>query len=91
MNNGYGRKRPPPPAQQPSLANPPAKIQATSQEDEFLDEDVFLEESLLHEDEEYLILRDLEERQGLADRLAKWGRPRLSDEYVSQSRNIGQL
>lgn len=90
MNNGGSRKRPPPtPQQQPSPANPP-KHHAASQEEEFLDEDVFLDETLI-EDEDSLILRDLEERQALASRLSKWARPPLSDAYVSSSRNVGQL
>ncbi|KAF4377123.1 hypothetical protein F8388_017527 [Cannabis sativa] len=85
MNKGGSRKRPPPPPQI-SPANPP-KQQATSQEEEFLDEDVFLDETLI-EDEDSLILRDLEDRQALASRLSKWVRPSLSDDYVSGSRNV---
>ncbi|PON63165.1 DNA-directed DNA polymerase [Trema orientale] len=85
MNNGASRKRPPPPTH-PSPVNPP-KHQATSQEEEFLDEDVFLDETLI-EDEDSLILRDLEERQALASRLCKWARPTLPDDYVSGSRNV---
>ncbi|KAL5555418.1 hypothetical protein UlMin_037654 [Ulmus minor] len=86
MKSGNTRKRPPP-QNQPSPANPP-KYQATSQEEEFLDEDVFLDETLITEDEESLILRDLEERQNLASRLAKWARPPLANDYVSGSRNV---
>lgn len=52
-------------------------------EDEELDEDVFLEETLLHYEEED------SQRSALADRLVKWKRPPLSDAYQSQSRNIG--
>ncbi|EXB40942.1 DNA polymerase delta catalytic subunit [Morus notabilis] len=85
MNNG-GRKRPPPPPQ-PSPANPP-KHQAASQEDEFVDEDVFLDETLLPEDEDSLILRDLDKRHALASRLSRWARPPLSDDYASASRNV---
>ncbi|KAE9587344.1 DNA polymerase delta catalytic subunit [Lupinus albus] len=85
MNKG-GRKRPPPPSQ-PSPSNPP-KNQALNQEDDFVDEDVFLNETLISEDEESLILRDIEHRQALADRLAKWTRPPLSPDYLGQSRSV---
>ncbi|XP_059432438.1 DNA polymerase delta catalytic subunit [Corylus avellana] len=81
--NGNPRKRPAPP-QKTSPAQAP-KHQAASQEDEFVDEDVFLDETLILEEE---ILRDIEDRQALACRLAKWVRPPLSDDYVSQSRSI---
>ncbi|KAL3721403.1 hypothetical protein ACJRO7_033834, partial [Eucalyptus globulus] len=96
------RKRPPP-AAHPSPAAHPPKHQATTPpsqqpaprpplEEEFLDEDVYLDETLIpggdDDDEEYLILRDIEERQGLASRLAKWARPPLSDGYLSQSKNV---
>ncbi|KAI9076550.1 hypothetical protein K1719_041536 [Acacia pycnantha] len=85
MNNG-SRKRPPPPSQH-SPANQP-KSQAFSQEDEFVDEDVFLDETLISEDEESIILRDIEQRQALASRIAKWTRPHLSSEYLLQSCSI---
>ncbi|KAJ7945210.1 DNA polymerase [Quillaja saponaria] len=87
MKNGSTRKRPSPAAAGPSPA-PPTKNQAFSQEEEFVDEDVFLDETLVFEDEESLILRDIEERQALASRLAKWNRPPLSSDYISQSRSI---
>ncbi|GAB4835573.1 DNA polymerase delta catalytic subunit [Ancistrocladus abbreviatus] len=82
--NGSGKKRPA--TEQPSPAQ--SKYQA-AMEDEDLDEDVFLEETL-NEDyaEESMILRDIEERQALASRLAKWARPPLSQAYISQSQNI---
>ncbi|GKV21576.1 hypothetical protein SLEP1_g31546 [Rubroshorea leprosula] len=87
MNNSNPRKRTPP-QQMP----PPSKHQTTSptpaMEDEFVDEDVFMDETLIGEEEEYLILRDIEERQALATRLAKWVRPTLSDAYVFQSCGI---
>lgn len=82
--NGNSRKRPAPP-QITSPAQAP-KHQAASQEDEFVDEDVYLDETLILEEEE--ILRDIEDRRALACRLAKWVRPPLSDDYVSQSRSI---
>ncbi|KAF8011824.1 hypothetical protein BT93_I0077 [Corymbia citriodora subsp. variegata] len=93
------RKRPPT-SQHPSPAAHPPKHQATAVppqqvpkpllEEEFLDEDVYLDETLIpyDYDEESLILRDIEERQSLASRLAKWVRPPLSNGYVSQSKNI---
>lgn len=89
-NNVRSRKRPPPP-QQPSPANQPQPRQraATQEEDEFLDEDVFLDETLL-ETEDDLILRDIEQRQSLASRIAKWARPPLSDAYKSAAKNIRQ-
>uniref|UniRef100_A0A0A0KIW2 DNA polymerase n=1 Tax=Cucumis sativus TaxID=3659 RepID=A0A0A0KIW2_CUCSA len=84
MNNGNARKSRPPP-HHPSPA-PPPKHQALSQEEDFVDEDVFLDESLL--DEDALILRDIEERQALASRISKWARPPLSQDYLSQSKSI---
>lgn len=98
MNKGgNSRKRPPPPSShQPS---PALKHQATtptppppSTEEDFVDEDVFFDETLMgEEDVESLILRDFEERQALASRLSKWARPPLSDAYISQSRSIGKF
>lgn len=85
------RKRPaPPPPQKPSPAAQTPKHHAASQEDEFVDEDVYLDETetLILEDEE--ILRDIEDRRTVACRLAKWTRPPLSDAYVSQSRSVGE-
>ncbi|KAJ1391480.1 Ribonuclease H-like superfamily [Sesbania bispinosa] len=83
MNNKTNRKRQAPPPPQPSPAR-----QALSQDEEFVDEDVFLDETLVSEDEESLILRDIEQRQALASRLSKWTRPPLSSEYLSQSRSV---
>nr|O48901.1 RecName: Full=DNA polymerase delta catalytic subunit [Glycine max]AAC18443.1 DNA polymerase delta [Glycine max] len=59
-----------------------------TQEEEFMDEDVFINETLVSEDEESLILRDIEQRQALANRLSKWTRPPLSAGYVAQSRSV---
>lgn len=56
-------------------------------EEEEMDEDVFLEETLIDEDAQ--ILRDIEERQALASRLAKWARPALSSAYLNQTQSIG--
>ena len=86
MNNGKSKKRgaPAPPAK-----TPPQKQHATTEieEDDMLDEDVFLDETLLHEEEE-LLLRDMDEREAIALRLAKWKRPALSPAYLSQCTNI---
>ncbi|KAL1538994.1 DNA polymerase delta catalytic subunit [Salvia divinorum] len=77
---GNTRKRGPAP---PSAATPSPKPKHQAMlEDEELDEDVFLEETLLHYEEED------SQRSALADRLVKWKRPPLSDAYQSQSRNI---
>ena len=54
-----------------------------------MDEDVFLEDTLIDEDTQ--ILRDFEERQALASRLAKWARPALSSAYLNQTQSIGNL
>ncbi|TQE13058.1 hypothetical protein C1H46_001433 [Malus baccata] len=85
MNKGISRKRPAPP--QPA-ANP-AEQQATSpeEEEEFVDEDVFLDETLF-ETEDNLVLHDIEQRQSLASRLTNWARPPLSHAYTSASRSI---
>lgn len=90
-SNGSARKRPPPTPKE----SWPNKQQATTPttpviDDEFLDEDVFLDETLLPEDEESLILRDIEQRQDFASRLAKWARPPLSSGYVSQCQSISE-
>ena len=98
MNNGVNpRKRPPPPSSRQPY--PATKHQATAPtppspptEEDFVDEDVFFDETLMgEEDVESLILRDLEERQAIASRLTKWARPSLSDAYISQSRSIGKF
>ena len=98
MNNGVNpRKRPPPPSSH--QLSPATKHQVTAltpppppTEEDFVDEDVFFDETLMgEEDVESLILRDLEERQAIASRLTKWARPSLSDAYISQSRSIGEF
>ncbi|KAL2334336.1 hypothetical protein Fmac_015549 [Flemingia macrophylla] len=48
-----------------------------TQEEKFMDEDVFLDETLLSTNEE-----------SLARRLSKWTCPPLHDDYISQSRSI---
>jgi len=52
-----------------------------------MEEDVFLDETLLYgdEDEESLILRDIEERES---RSSAWARPPLSPAYLSNSQSI---
>lgn len=92
-NNGSARKRQPPPTTPTPKESRPNKQQATTPttpviDDEFLDEDVFLDE--VPEDEESLILRDIEQRQGFASRLSKWVRPPLSSAYVPQSQGISE-
>ncbi|KAJ8449980.1 hypothetical protein Cgig2_029342 [Carnegiea gigantea] len=82
MNSGSARKRPgaplhPSPAQQ--------KHHAFMEEEE-MDEDVFLEATLI--DEDVQILRDIEERQALASRLAKWARPALFSAPLHQTQSI---
>lgn len=84
MSNNASRKRAPPPPSQP----PPAKQALMTQEEEFMDEDVFINETLVSEDEESLILRDIEQRQALANRLSKWTRPPLSADYVAGTRSV---
>ncbi|KAL0449857.1 UNVERIFIED_CONTAM: DNA polymerase delta catalytic subunit [Sesamum latifolium] len=76
---GNARKRQQPPT--PATPSPQLKHQATMEEEE-LDEDVFLEETLLQYEEED------SQRRALADRLAKWKRPALSPSLLSQSQNI---
>ncbi|KAG0494350.1 hypothetical protein HPP92_005344 [Vanilla planifolia] len=56
-------------------------------EDELLDEDVFLEESLLKYEEDEEAFRLLQD-EALASRLSKWKRPALSPSYLSSSENI---
>ncbi|KAJ4960448.1 hypothetical protein NE237_020358 [Protea cynaroides] len=81
MNNGKKRGAP------SSSSGPEPKHQAVM-EDEEMDEDVFLDETLLHEEEEEALFRDAEERQALAFQLSKWNRPPLSSVYLSQSQSI---
>ena len=58
-------------------------------EEEDLDEDVFLDETLYEEESQ--VLRDMEEREALASRLSKWKRPALSQPYMSQSQGVGNF
>lgn len=83
--NSNGRKRQAPPLQQPQLKH------QTAIEEEDVDEDVFLEETLLQYEEDAQALRDVEERQALASRLQRWKRPQLSQAYLSESQSISML
>ncbi|KAM7523503.1 hypothetical protein LguiA_013405 [Lonicera macranthoides] len=84
MNNN-SKKRPPPPS---SAKQNQQKHHVVAEEEE-MDEDVFLDETLiLQDEEEALVLRDIEEQEALASRLHKWKRPVLSQSYLSQSKNI---
>ncbi|XP_058186536.1 DNA polymerase delta catalytic subunit [Rhododendron vialii] len=93
MNNGSSKKRPSP-ASAPATHPPPQqqhqkKHHLAMEEEEEMDEDVFLDETLLHDMEESSqLLRDMEEREALASRLSKWKRPALSPAYLSHSKNI---
>ncbi|KAL7230905.1 hypothetical protein ACSBR2_009230 [Camellia fascicularis] len=89
MNDGNNNKkkrsqpssdhRQQPPQQQPQK-------QRAAMEEEDMDEDVFLDETLYEEESQ--VLRDMEEQQALSSRLFKWKRPALSQPYQSQSQSI---
>lgn len=57
-------------------------------EEEDLDEDVFLEETLLQYEEDSQVLRELEESNSIKERLQKWKRPSLSQAYIAQTQSI---
>ncbi|ESW20839.1 hypothetical protein PHAVU_005G019000 [Phaseolus vulgaris] len=80
MSNNPSRKRAAAP-----LQPPPAKQVLMIQEEEFMDEDVFTEQTLGDIDQ---TLCDIEQRQTLAARLSKWERPPLSADYVAHSRSV---
>ncbi|VFQ91089.1 unnamed protein product [Cuscuta campestris] len=86
MKGANARKR------QPSLATPSPQQQQkkyhAAMEEEDVDEDIFIDETLLQYDEDSQVLRELEEKHALADRLCKWKRPPLSQAYLSQSQSI---
>lgn len=87
MSSGNPRKRPQSaPAPSPQLQ----KKQQAAVEEEDVDEDIFLEETLLQYDEDSQVLRELEEQSALAERLRKWKRPQLSQAYLSQSQSVGE-
>ncbi|XP_071696476.1 DNA polymerase delta catalytic subunit [Rutidosis leptorrhynchoides] len=84
--SGNSRKRP---AQQPPVTQQTPKhhhAAAMEQEDDDMDEDVFIQQTLIDEDE--IILRDMEDREALAARLTKWKRPVVPSGYQSHSINI---
>ncbi|KAL2337177.1 hypothetical protein Fmac_011623 [Flemingia macrophylla] len=60
-----------------------------TQEEKFMDEDVFLDKTLFSTNEESLILHDIKQCQSLATYLSKWTYPTLHADYVSQSCSIG--
>ncbi|XP_028123067.1 DNA polymerase delta catalytic subunit isoform X3 [Camellia sinensis] len=70
--------------QQPPQQQPQKHRAAMEEED--MDEDVFLDETLYEEESQ--VLRDMEEQQALSSRLLKWKRPVLSQPYQSQSQSI---
>lgn len=86
MNNG---KRRAPAA--PSPMNPPKKAHPQEEEDE-MDEDVYLDETLVRvHDEEEMILRDSQVFESLAACLSRWKRPPLSQAYLSHSQAVGEF
>ncbi|CAN8251712.1 unnamed protein product [Cochlearia groenlandica] len=95
MNKGGNNKKRPPPSHTPPAGKHRATGNSTPSpaigtlEDEFVDEDVFMDEEALGEDdEESLILRDMEEREAVSARSSTWVRPPLSPEYLSDSHSI---
>lgn len=83
MNTGNSRKR--------SAAATPSPQQQQKHhavmEEEDLDEDVFLEETLLQYEEDSQVLRELEESNAIKERLQKWKRPSLSQAYIAQTQS----
>ncbi|QCE15376.1 DNA polymerase delta subunit 1 [Vigna unguiculata] len=47
----------------------PPKQALMTQEEDFVDEDVFIDQTLVSKDEEFIILRDIEQRQALGGSL----------------------
>ncbi|CAA7034877.1 unnamed protein product [Microthlaspi erraticum] len=90
MNKGGNSKKRPPPSNTPpagkhrATGNPTPSPAVGTLEDEFVDEDVFMDE----EDEASLILRDIEEREAVSARSSTWARPPLSPAYLSNSQSI---
>jgi hypothetical protein len=67
---------------------PPAAAAAAAEEEDMMDEDVFLDESILAEDEAALLM--LQRDEALASRLARWKRPALpADLAAGCSRTVG--
>lgn len=102
MNSGGrgGKRRGPPPLAPSGAAAkrvnpspgtphvpPPASAAAAGEED-MMDEDVFLDESILAEDEAALLM--LQRDEALASRLARWKRPAIpTDLAAGCSRTVG--
>ncbi|TVU48426.1 hypothetical protein EJB05_08062, partial [Eragrostis curvula] len=96
---GGKRRGPPPPAPsgaaakraQPSPGTPqppPPSVAAAAAEEDMMDEDVFLDESILAEDE--AALQMLQRDEALASRLSRWKRPPLPADLVAGcSRAVG--
>ncbi|XP_055807609.1 DNA polymerase delta catalytic subunit isoform X2 [Solanum dulcamara] len=87
MNTGNSRKR------SAAAATPKPSPQQqqkhhAAMEEEDLDEDVFLEETLLQYEEDSQVLRELEESNAINERLQKWKRPPLSQAYIAQTQSI---
>ncbi|RLM70109.1 DNA polymerase delta catalytic subunit [Panicum miliaceum] len=82
---GGKRRGPPPPAPSgaaakranpsPGTPQPPPPTAAAAEEEDMMDVDVFLDESILAEDEAALLM--LQRDEALASRLARWKRPAL--------------
>uniref|UniRef100_R7WF67 DNA polymerase n=1 Tax=Aegilops tauschii TaxID=37682 RepID=R7WF67_AEGTA len=72
-------KRPQP--MPPGAPQPPPPAAAAAEEEDMMDEDVFLDETILAEDEAALLLLDRDE--ALASRLSRWKRPALPADLVS--------
>uniref|UniRef100_A0A0E0BG65 DNA polymerase n=1 Tax=Oryza glumipatula TaxID=40148 RepID=A0A0E0BG65_9ORYZ len=78
-----GTPQPPPPA----AAAAAAAAAPVAEEEDMMDEDVFLDETILAEDEAALLLLDRDE--ALASRLSRWKRPALPADLASGcSRNV---
>lgn len=96
MKRGGNSKKRPPPSNNPpagkhrATGNPTPSPAVGTLEDEFVDEDVFMDEAPVfgEEDEESLILRDMEEREAVSARSSTWARPPLSPAYLSNSQSI---
>ncbi|VVB18030.1 unnamed protein product [Arabis nemorensis] len=96
MKRGGNPKKRPPPSHTPparkhrATGNPTPSPTIETLEDEFVDEDVFMDEALVlgEEDEESLILRDMEEREEVSARSSTWSPPPLSPAFLSNSESI---
>lgn len=84
MSNGNYRKRSLSSAAVPPQTSPPEPKRQIVLGEEDLDEDIFLEETLMQVDEESLI----EDQYALSSRISQWKRPPISQGYKSQSQSI---